>query len=294
MNLSRVPALALAACLLYSQTQPPAAIADDTVVAESDGVKLTAGDISKLLQTLPPQMKINYERDAKGFLSQWFMLKKIVAFAEQQKLQEKSPYREGIEIARMQVLAQAAIEETTKTTVVPVEDQKKFYEAKKDDYTQARLKLIYIPFVTGQPKGSDPAKKTMTESEALAKAESMAKAARDGKDFITLVKENSEDPISKEKDGDFGPVKRGDRLPDNIKSAVFALKPGQISDPIRQPNGYYVFRLIELTAQPFEEIRETIHTELKNERVKKWLETTAKSAEVKMLRPEFFSGPKPQ
>jgi peptidyl-prolyl cis-trans isomerase C len=102
------------------------------------------------------------------------------------------------------------------------------------------------------------------------------------------VAEHSEDPISKEKQCDFGPIKRGDRLPDAIKQAVFSLKLGQISDPVRQPNGYYIFRLQELTPQAFDEVKEAISSELKNLRLREWLDANAKSVELKVERPDFF------
>ncbi|MCC6390148.1 MAG: peptidylprolyl isomerase [Bryobacterales bacterium] len=273
---------------------PPAAataVTPDTVVAVTGGIKLTAGEVQKLVASLPAQMRQNYDRDPRGFLSQYFMLKRIVAFAEEKKLQDRSPYKEGIELARMQVLWQAALEEQSREAVVSSEDEKKYYEERKGDYTQARVKLVYIPFAAGKAQTVDPSKKTMTEAEGLAKAETVVKEARGGKDFVALVKANSEDPISKEKDGDFGPVKRTDRLPDPIKNTIFQLKPGEVSEPIRQPNGYYVIRLMELVPQPFEEVQSAIHLELKNQRVKQWIETNAKATQLQVERADFFASP---
>jgi parvulin-like peptidyl-prolyl isomerase len=268
---------------------PKEPITGTTVIGTSGGTPVTAAEIQKMVEALPPQMRGNYNRDPKGFLSQWFMLKKLVAMAEKMKLQEQPPYKEGIEIARMQVLWQAMIEEQSKTLTLSPEDLKKAYDAKKDDYTQAMLKVIYIPFAnSAQTQAAAGGKKLLTEPEALAKAEGLAKQARAGGDFVKLVAEHSEDPISKEKQGDFGPIKRGDRLPDAIKQAVFQMKMGQISDPVRQPNGYYIFRLQDLSPQAFEEVKEAISSDLKNQKLREWLETNAKAVEFKADRPEFF------
>jgi peptidyl-prolyl cis-trans isomerase C len=270
-------------------TPPPEPITDSTVVGSTGDTKLTAAEVRKIVETLPPQMRGNYTRDPKGFLSQWFMLKRLVAVAEKQKLHEQAPYKEGIEIARMQVLWQAVIEETTKTQTITPDELKAAYEIKKNDFTQAMLKVIYIPFAAStQTQAAAGGKKLLTEPEALAKAEGLAKQARAGGDFLKLVAEHSEDPISKEKQGDFGPIKRGDRLPDAIKQAVFSLKLGQISDPVRQPNGYYIFRLQELKPQAFDEVKEAISSELKNLRLREWLDANAKSVELKVERPDFF------
>ncbi len=279
-----------AAAALMAQNPPaaPKPIEAETVVGTSGERKITAGEVSKIMEGLPPQMKQNFSRDVKGFLSQWFMLQQLVGEAEKMKLADKSPYKEGIQMARMQILSQALIEEKSQTTDIPMEEQKKLYEQRKDNFTMAKLKLIYVPFAAGNAAAAAGGKKTLTEQEAQAKAEGLVKQARGGADFVQLVKANSEDPISKEKDGDFGPIRRNDQLPDAIKQAVFALRPGDISEPVRQPNGYYVFRLMELTPQAFEEVQTVLVTELKNVRLKQWLDGAAKSVELKVERPDYF------
>ncbi|MBI4906885.1 MAG: peptidyl-prolyl cis-trans isomerase [Acidobacteria bacterium] len=278
---------------VFAQLAPPATpgaadIAPETVVATTGDRKITAGEVNKLIQALPLQMKQGFERDPRGFLSQWFLLQRLLAMAEEKKLDQRSPYKETIAIQRMSALAQFMIEDRGATTVVSEEDLKKSYEARKNDYTMAKVKLIYVPFVAGQAQAV-AGSSSMTEAQALAKAEEAVKTARSGADFVKLVAEMSEDPISKEKQGDFGPIRRGDKLPDPIKSAVFSLKPGQVSDPVRQPNGYYIFRLQEMTAQALDEVKDTLFNELKNAKVKEWLDANAKATEVKVEKQEFFA-----
>lgn len=278
-------------CLPLKAQTPPAAlppVTDATVVATSDGRKITAGEIKAILDSIPPSMRQNFARDPTAFLSQWFMLQKMVRIAEEQKLHERYPYKQGIAVARMQVLWQAAIEENSRSVQITPEELKSEYEKRKDSYTQANLKLIYIPFVSGQAATVAGAEKSLSEKEALAKAEELAKQARAGADFVQLVVQHSGDPISKEKNGDFGPIKRSDQLPEAVKQAIFALKPGEISNPVRQPNGFYIFKLIELTPQSFEEIRETLKTELTNDRVRQWVEANAKATQLQVERADYF------
>ncbi len=263
-------------------------IKNDTVVATTGVKKITVADIDRILESLPQGMRQNYNRDPKGFLSQWFLLLRLTEEAETRKLQDQSPYKEGIRVAQMQVLSQAVIEEVSKMTPVDPEDQKKHYEARKDEFTQASLKIIYVPFVTSQQQSSDPAKKSLTEPEALAKCEGLLKELRAGADFVKYVQQHSEDPISKEKNGDFGPIKRADKLPDAIKQAVFQLKPNEISEPVRQPNGYYLLKLTSLAPQPYDDVKEIIHVELKNRKVREWIESNAKAVELKVERADYF------
>ena len=117
------------------------------------------------------------------------------------------------------------------------------------------------------------------------------KEIKGGADFVKLVKENSEDATSKAKDGDFGTFSRSDNVPDSIRSVVFALKAGEVSEPVRQPNGFYIFRAESITQKPFSEVAGQIVTELKNAHLREWLESTTKSLDIKYDDEQFFSGP---
>lgn len=281
-----VPVTLLAQAPPPAPATPPAApITAETVVATSEGQKITAGEVRRIVDALPGPMKQNFQGDPKNFLNQWLLLKKLVRIAETEKLAEKSPYKEGVELARMQVLFQAAMDEHQGKLVISEEDQKKNYEAKKDNHLQAMLKIVYVPFVANPQPGSGNQR---SEKDALARAEEVVKKGRSGGDFAALVKEYSEDPISKEKNGDFGPIKRGDNLPDAVKQAIFQLKKDEISDPVRQPNGYYVFRLVSLTAPSYEELKDSLFRDMKNERLRQWMDGNMKSVEAKIERPDFF------
>ncbi len=286
----------LPVAMLWAQAPPPpppalaaptTPVTPETVVALSGGEKITAGQVSKILDALPGPMRQNYQRDPKGFVNQWMLLRKMVKEAEAQKLAEKSPYKEGVELARMQVLFQAAMDEYQSKLVIPKEELQKYYEAKKDGHLQASLKIVYIPFSANPQPGA--AANQRTEKDALARAEEVVKKGRAaGADFVALVKEYSEDPISKEKGGDFGPVKKADNVPEAVKQAIFALKKDEISEPVRQPNGYYVFRMVSLTPPSFEELSDTFYREVKNEKLRQWMDANMKSVEMKIERPDFF------
>ncbi len=96
-------------------------------------------------------------------------------------------------------------------------------------------------------------KKIVTEAEAKAKIEDLAKQIQGGADFGKLARDISDDKTSAAKDGDFGVVKQDSSYPPAIKTAVFALKQGELSAPIRQPNGFYLIRAEEINQQPFNE-----------------------------------------
>jgi peptidyl-prolyl cis-trans isomerase C len=275
------------------QAQPPQAqaaaapIPPDTVVATLEGRKFTYGDFERFLRSLPPQAQQAFQRDRKSLLQQIALMMRLSSEAEKAQLDQKGPYKEQLEIARMNILAQANINEKFSTFRVGAEDQQKYYEANKDRYGQVKVKVLYVAFSNAPAPASAP-KKPLSEAEAKAKIEKLLAEARGGADFVKLVKANSDDATSSAKDGDFGSIKKTDNIPEPIKATIFALKPGEISQPVRQPNGFYLFRAEEITAQSYPEVKDQIFTELKQAKFKEWLEGVRANLDITIQNQDFL------
>jgi len=280
---------------LWAQTVAPPTVTmtvdlpPETVVASVDGNKITMGDLQAVLKTLPQQAQQQALQDPRKFVEQYAMLRRLYELAEKDKLDQRTPYKEALAYSRMQVLFQAEINERYNAIPVSPEEQQKFYEANKDRYTQANVKVIYIPFSATPPPSDPKAKKVLNEAEAKAKVEDLLKQIRAGADFVKLVKEHSEDPTSAAKDGDFGTIRKSDRIPDSIKSVIFALKPGEVSAPVRQPNGFYLFRVEQLTEEPYDKVKDAIFAELKNQRLMEWMNALQKGINIKVENETFFT-----
>ncbi len=262
-----------------------------TVIATVDGKKVTYGDVEKYVRGLPPQMQQSAMQNRKQFIQQYGLMLRLNAMAEKSKLDQKSPYKESLEAARMQILTQAQISELYDNFPVKIEDEQKYYDENKNRFEQVTLKVIYIPFSPKSVKTPADGKKHLTEDEAKARAEQLVKEIKGGADFVKLVNENSEDATSKAKGGDFGTFSRSDNVPDSIRSVVFSLKAGEVSAPVRQPNGFYIFRAESITQKPFSEVTGQIVTDLKNGHLREWLESTTKSLDIKYDDEQFFNAP---
>jgi peptidyl-prolyl cis-trans isomerase C len=268
---------------------PAPKLPPDAVIAEyGDGKKLTYGELQKFMSILSPQMQQNALRSRKEFVERYVLMRRLSEIAEQDKLAETSPYKEALESYRMNMLMQAEINKVVNAFTIAPEDAQKFYDHNKSRFEQVNLKVIYIPF-TNSPATAADGKKRFSEQEAKAKAEQLIKETKAGADFVKLVKENSEDATTKAKDGDLT-VARSDNLPEAIRTVALALKPGELSDPVRQPNGFYIFRGESVSSKPFAEVRNQIFAELKDAKMKDWLESTTKSLNIKLENDEFFSG----
>jgi len=284
---------AISAVTCLSQTPQPASEtpSPDTIIAVIDGKNLTYGELERFMHGMPPQVQQNAMRNRKQFIQQFALMQRLSEIAEKAKLDEKSPYKEALAFNRMNILMQAQINQQVDSFPIRVEEQQKYYDENKSRYHQVKLKVIYIPFSSNSTAADG--KKPLNEEQAKAKAEQIAKEAKAGADFTKLVKENSRDETSKAKDGDFGTISPSDNLPDSIRAVVFGLKSGDVSDPLRQPNGFYIFRAEAVSEKPFLEVRDQIFTDLKNQRLKEWLDTTTKSLNIKFENEQFFTGTAP-
>jgi peptidyl-prolyl cis-trans isomerase C len=262
----------------------------DTVVATLDGEKIYASELQAVLSTISEQQRQMALADPRSLLEQIGLLRRLSALAEKNGLDQKSPLKEQLAYNRMLTLANAQLNQMANYSEVTPEEAKRFYEQNLDVYTQARVKLIYIPFSPNAPSGGAAGdKKSLSESEAKAKAEKIYAELQKGADFVKMVREHSGDPTSASKDGDFMPIRKSDQLPQEIKDAVFSLKPGQISKPVRQPNGYYILRLESLDVEPFEAVQGKLMIELRQSHVNEFIEKTRSSLQIKIERPEAFS-----
>lgn len=284
---------------LYAQVapapapKPPAMPADmprETVLATLEGGrKLTFGELQTFISLLPPAMQQTALHDRRAFVQQYALMLKLAGMAENSKLDQKSPTKEAIEFARVQVLMNAQLNDAFGSTRVSLEDQRKYYEANRAKYEQVRLKAVYIAFTSDANATGPNGKKYLTEAQALEKAQKLRAEAVAGADFAKLAKENSDDQTSAAKDGEFATIRKSDNVPEAIRSAVFALKRGEISQPVKQPNGYYVFRAEEAGARPFEEVKNDIHTEIQQQAFKAWMDQISRSIAVKYENEAFFA-----
>ncbi|MBP8098726.1 MAG: SurA N-terminal domain-containing protein, partial [Arenimonas sp.] len=143
--------------------------------------------------------------------------------------QYRSPEKVAIEYVEINV------ETLPVSTVADEASLRERYDAVKSKYGALEQRMashILIQVDEKAPAAQDAA--------ALAKARDIAAKARlPGADFAALAAANSDDVGSKDSGGDLGPVEKG-VFGDAFDKAFLALQPGQVSDPVRLPDGWHV------------------------------------------------------
>jgi peptidyl-prolyl cis-trans isomerase D len=152
-----------------------------------------------------------------------------------------------------------------------------------------RLRLAHVLVRVPPVGGSD------AENAAKAKVENVIKRARAGEDFGKLAREVSEDKASAVQGGDLGFVGPGE-LVAPFEQAAFALKKGDISDPVRTPFGYHAIRVLDVRdggKTPLKEVAPKIKVTLAAQKSEQAARTRADEAKTALLgAPDFAAAAK--
>jgi peptidyl-prolyl cis-trans isomerase D len=110
-------------------------------------------------------------------------------------------------------------------------------------------------------KSASPSKPVVTEEEVRKKAQEIADRARgsEGKqaeDFAKLARETSEDAKSKAAGGDIGWIKKDDkRETDDPLNTAFNLKQGEVGQPVKKGDKYYILKIMDRKVASFDEAK---------------------------------------
>lgn len=173
--------------------------------------------------------------------------------------------QEGLTLAefRRQVERQFLIQRVQQSEVAPKlsvseEEAQRYYHAHPEEFTvppSVTLREIFIAVASPKPDAVNVA----ADEEALEKAKRARARVLAGEDFAHVAAEMSDAP-SKANGGLIGPIERKDLSPALLKM-LEAMKPGDVTEPLRTARGYQVLKLEAMTEavlQPFEQVREQV------------------------------------
>ncbi|MBJ7984873.1 MULTISPECIES: peptidylprolyl isomerase PrsA [Bacillus] len=119
-------------------------------------------------------------------------------------------------------------------------------------------------------------------------AKEIKKKLDTGTSFEELAKQESQDILSKDNGGDLGYFGAGKMTPE-FEKAAYKLKVGQISNPVKSPNGYHIIKLTDKKdLKPYDKVKDSIRKDLEEERIadpsfgQKLLQDELKKANIKI------------
>jgi parvulin-like peptidyl-prolyl isomerase len=280
------------------------------VVARIDGRDVTAAEVQKAMRGWPQDVDLKYQQNPVPTMQRVFMTLYLAAEADKRQLAEDQRWKEQIEVARAEILANAMASYEHDHFPVSEQDVINYYEPNKSRYEQAAIRIIKVGFREPLPKGtsSEDVRKAAeisvlnehapnrSEADAQTLAADIVKKLRAGADFIALVKQYSDDADSKAADGFYGKLTLASNYPAEMKKTIFALQAGGISDPVRQANALYIIRRDEKSFLSIDQVRQTIVSEIRTQHIQAFGTELNKRFTPVVLKPEFFlpTGPTPQ
>lgn len=119
-------------------------------------------------------------------------------------------------------------------------------------------------------------------------AEAIAARVKKGEDFAKLAQELSEDPSAKQNSGDLNFFSKEQMVPE-FSEAAFAMKKGEVSEPVRSQFGYHVIKVTDrhdAETVPLEKVKPKLLAFLKQQKVEALKQEIRAKAEVKVTLPD--------
>jgi len=180
----------------------------------------------------------------------------ITAYYEANKERFKEPAHLRLEFLPITVA------ELASTQKVSDEAVRQFYEANAESFLHPeQLRARHILLLVPPSATKEQAAKAETEIKNI------SAQAKKG-NFEALAKKHSQDPGSAAKGGELPWFSRG-MMVKPFEDAAFALKPGQISEPVRTQYGWHIIKVESARPAgkvPFDDAKATIHARLAEEK----------------------------
>ncbi len=252
--------------------------------------KITAAQFEQIVNALPPQ----YQSSARGAGRTQFAdnLARVLVLAQEgkrRKLDQTPTYQTQILFQNDNILAGITYDQLGKDAKLDEAEVRKYYDEHKKEFDQVRARHILIR-MQGSPLPVKPGQKDLTDAEALAKAQELRKRIVEGhEEFEAVARAESDDNGSGANGGDLGFFHHNQMVP-AFEEAAFAMKPGEISQPVKTQFGYHIIKVEAVKS--YEELRPEVERKMRPEMAQKELGDLEKKAGVK-LDPAFFPAPPP-
>lgn len=261
-------AATLNALPLHAQESDPG---EDRVIAKVNGheikaseVAMASDDIVGQLPDLPPKLRY-------PFVVEYLIERHLLAqVAVKDGIAETDEYKRRLALYQAKALRDAY-----------------FFQKLKPQVTEEEMKAAYDKeAVKVAPVERIRARHILVKSEKEAK--DVLARLKKGEKFEALAKALSSDG-SKDYGGDLGYFSEPDMVPEFSKAA-FALKVGEVSQPVKTDYGWHIIKLEDRKsqgAQPFDQVKPAIRNLLMRKKVQDAVFELRKTAKIELVDPDL-------
>jgi peptidyl-prolyl cis-trans isomerase C len=271
---------------------PMPVLPPDKVVITVGDQKITYAEFDAIINSLPEQYRASARGPVRAQFAQSLVRAMVLADeGKRRKIDQTDAYKMVAAFQMRNILAGMVAEQIQKDVKVDDAALHAYYDAHKAEFEQVHALHILIR-MQGSPVPVRAGQKDLTDAEALAKAQDLRKKLQGGADFGNLAIEESDDTGSGAKGGDLGTFHHQQMVP-AFEQAAFALKVGELSEPVKTQFGYHIIKVVSHDNKSFEEMRPDLEKRLRPELSQKYLEELVQKSTV-TLDPELFAAPPAQ
>ncbi|MFH1368427.1 MAG: peptidylprolyl isomerase [Elusimicrobiota bacterium] len=251
----------------------------DNVIAKAGKAKITVKSFQERLNDSPPAYRSFLSTDAgkKQFLDLMVREKIVLEAAHKAGIARKDEYKKMLAKFKLDqakrareyeegMLMEMFIRDLYDKELTPTEAEiNGYYEENKKDF----LKPVEVTARHILLSSQEEAEKALARLKA-------------GADFGKMAEEISTDSGSAMSGGKIGPFRKGELVPD-FEKAVFALKPGKLSEVVKTQYGYHIVQKLTekpLSALTVEQSKADIRKILEKTKFDNWIDSAKKKFNV--------------
>ncbi len=231
--------LKLAAVLSVAVWSGSAMAEASTVLIKGDGQPVTSADVQADAERIPDNMRNAFlakPKSTQELATNLYIRRVMAARGKTAGLDKSAETQAAIAIATDKILSDAYLAKFNADNAPSeqtVEAQARAqYKAHPEQFMEtAQVHAAHI-LIQG------------ANEKSATKAKELLKKLQGGADFTEMAKTESADTANASKGGDLGFFAKGRMVPD-FEKAAFALKPGQLSEPVKTPFGYHIIKVLE-------------------------------------------------
>jgi peptidyl-prolyl cis-trans isomerase C len=225
---------------------------DNKVLAVVNGHEITQNDFEQTLMRFPQERQsfLKTEEGRKQLIDQMICFELMYNYARDTEIDKDEFFIQQLQMAKKEIMIQMKMSALLGEAKVDDKEVEEYYDANKSMYkSDERVTARHILV------------------ETLEEAEKIQEEIKKGMDFQEAAKKYSTCP-SKAQGGNLGTFTRGQMVPE-FEEAAFALKIGQISQPVKTQFGYHIIMVEAVepsSIRSFDEVKESIKSKILQER----------------------------